>query len=204
MITEVIFDIESQRLFSEVEANDPTKLGVSIVSAYIREVNENQDEIRGVMRSFWEHELDTLWPILAAAKRVIGFNTLKFDVPVLAPYAPADSLTKLPHLDIMQSVRSALGHSLSLAHLGEHTLGRGKTDVGTNAVIYWKAHDEESLAKLKQYCEADVALTRDLYDYGVKNKHLKYVDNWNNPQTFPVDFSYPKEVIDLSRQIGLF
>ncbi len=205
MITEVIFDIESQKLFSEVENNDPAKLGVSIVSVYIREVNENQEEIRGEMRSFWEHELADLWPVLTGAKRVIGFNTLKFDVPVLAPYAPAtENLAKLPHLDIMQSVRAALGHSLSLAHLGENTLGRGKTDVGTNAVIYWKNHDEESLSKLKYYCEADVALTRDLYDYGVKNKILKYTDRTNTPQQFTVDFSYPKEIVDASRQIGLF
>lgn len=204
MITEVIFDIESQKLFSEVENNDPSKLGVSIVSAYIRQVNENQDEIKGEMRSFWEQDLPNLWPILKDAKRVIGFNTLKFDVPVLTPYAPADLLTKLPHLDIMQSVRAALGHSLSLAHLGEHTLGRGKTDVGTNAVLYWNKHDEASLAKLKFYCEADVMLTRDLYDYGVKNKYLKYVDRTNTPQQFTVDFSYPREIIDASRQIGLF
>ena len=204
MITEVIFDIESQKLFSEVENNDPAKLGVSVVSIYIREVNEQQEEVKGEMRSFWVDDLSGLWPVLTSAKRVIGFNTLKFDVPVLAPYAPPDTLTKLPHLDIMQSVRSALGHSLSLAHLGEKTLGRGKTDVGTNAVIYWKQHDPESLAKLKFYCEADVALTRDLYDFGVKNKFLRYVDTWNNPQTFPVDFSYPKEIIDASRQIGLF
>lgn len=201
MITEVIFDIESQKLFSEVENNDPTKLGVSIVSCYIRQVNENQDEIRGSMRSFWEHELIDMWPIMASAKRVIGFNTIKFDVPVLAPYL---DLSKLPHLDIMQSVRSALGHSLSLAHLGENTLGHGKTDVGTNAVLYWKQHDQESLAKLKYYCEADVLLTRDLYDYGVKNKLLKYTDRTNTPRQFTVDFSYPKDVVDASRQIGLF
>lgn len=204
MITEVIFDIESQKLFSEVEHNDPSKLGVSIVSCYIREVTEHQEEIKGVMRSFWEHELADLWPVLKSAKRVIGFNTLKFDVPVLAPYAPPDTIAKLPHFDIMQSVRNALGHALSLAHLGEHTLGRGKTDVGTNAVLYWKQHDDESLAKLKYYCEADVLLTRDLYDFGVKNKHLKYVDRTNAPQQFSVDFSYPKEIIDASRQIGLF
>jgi len=201
MISEVIFDIESQKLFSEVENNDPSKLGVSIVSAYIREVNDQQEEIHGEMRSFWEHELSQLLPVMSGARRIIGFNTIKFDIPVLTPYT---DLSKLPHLDIMQSVRSALGHSLSLAHLGEHTIGRGKTDVGTNAVLYWKQHDEESLKKLKYYCEADVLLTRDLYDYGVKNKHLKYVDRTNTPQQFPVDFSYPKEIIDASRQIELF
>lgn len=205
MITEIIFDIESQRLFSDVEDGDPAKLGVSIVSAYIREVNEDQQEIRGEMRSFWENELGELWPIMASAKRIIGFNSVKFDVPVLAPYAPPDkSLGRLPHFDIMQHVRSALGHSLGLAHLGEHTLGRGKTDIGTNAVLYWNEHTKESLAKLKYYCEADVALTRDLYDFGVKNRLLRYLDRMNNPQQFRVDFSYPKEIVDASRQIGLF
>lgn len=201
MIQEVIFDIESQRLFSEVENNDPAKLGVSIVSAYIREVNEQQEEIRGEMRSFWEDELSALWPIFSQAKRIIGFNSLKFDVPVLSPYV---DLSRLPHLDMMQSVRSALGHSLSLAHLGEHNLGRGKTDVGTNAVLYWKEHTPESLSKLRYYCEADVLLTRDLYDHGVKNKKFKYLDRTNTPGEIPVDFSYPKEIVDASRQIGLF
>lgn len=203
MITEVIFDIETKRLFSEVEANAPENLGVSIVGCYIREVDENQHEIHGELKSFWEHELPDMWPIFAQAKRIIGFNTLKFDVPVLAPYAP-EHFSKLPHFDIMQVVRSALGHSLSLATLAKYTVGRDKTDVGTNAVIYWKEHTEESLQKLKMYCEADVMLTRDLYDYGVVNRQLKYIDNWNTVQSFAVDFSYPKEVLDSSRQIGLF
>lgn len=73
-----------------------------------------------------------------------------------------------------------------------------------NAVAYWQKKDPVSLRKLKAYCEADVLLTRDLYDHGVRTKYLKYVDKWNTPKTFAVDFSYPTEVIDASRQIGLF
>lgn len=203
MITEVIFDIESQRLFSEVEGNEPSKLGVSIVSLYTRRVSEDQTEISGEMKSFWEHELDAMWPYFTQAQRIIGFNTLKFDVPVLLPYAP-ENFSKLPHFDMMTTVRNKLGHYLSLSTLAKYTIGRDKTDVGTNAVLYWKQHDPESLAKLKYYCEADVLLTRDLYDYGVKNKQLKYLDNWNTVQSFEVDFSYPKEILDASRQIGLF
>ncbi len=203
MIDEAIFDIESQKLFSEVAGGDPELLGVSLVSVYLRKVNEQQEEIEGMMRSFWVHELSEFWPIVMNVKRIIGFNSLKFDVPVLAPYAPS-TFTRLPHFDIMQAVRDALGHNLSLRVLAEESLGRAKTDVGTNAVMYWKSQDPVQLKKLKEYCEADVLLTRDLYDYGVRNKHLKYVDKWNNPKTFVVDFSYPKEVIDASRQIGLF
>lgn len=203
MITEVIFDIETKRLFSEVEGNDPSLLGVSIVGAYIRQVDAEQHEISGELRSFWEEDLSELWSIMNTAKRIIGFNTIKFDVPALLPYAP-ENFSKLPHFDLMQHVRAKLGHSLSLATLGKYTLGRDKTDVGTNAVIYWNQHDDESLKKLKEYCEADVMLTRDLYDYGVINRELKYIDNWNNVASFQVDFSYPKEVIDSTRQIGLF
>lgn len=203
MITEVIFDIETQRLFNEVEGNEPSKLGVSIVSLYTRRMSEDQTEISGEMKSFWEHELDGMWPYFTQAQRIIGFNTLKFDVPVLLPYAP-ENFTKLPHFDIMTVVKNKLGHYLSLSTLAKHTIGQDKTDVGTNAVMYWKNHDEESLRKLKYYCEADVLLTRDLYDYGVKHKHLNYMDNWNSVQSFDVDFSYPKELVDASRQIGLF
>lgn len=203
MIDEAIFDIETKKLFSEVAGGDPVLLGVSLVSVYLRKVNEAQEEISGVMKSFWEHELSGLWPVLANAKRIIGFNSFKFDIPVLKPYAPP-AFARLPHLDIMHAVREALGHNLSLRVLVEESLGRAKIDVGTNAVIYWKSKDPEQLKKLKEYCEADVLLTRDLYDYGVQNKHLKYVDKWNNHKSFAVDFSYPKEVLDASRQMGMF
>lgn len=203
MITEIIFDIETKRLFSEVERNDPSQLGVSIVSAYIRQVDEEQHELSGRMQSYWEADLPDLFAEMKQAKRIIGFNSIKFDVPVLVPLAP-ENFSKLPHFDIMQHVRAKLGHNLSLSTLAKYTIGQDKIDVGTNAVVYWNKHDEESLAKLKKYCEMDVWITKELYDYGVANRELKYIDNWNNISSFSVDFSYPKEVIDSTRQIGLF
>lgn len=203
MIDEAIFDIETKKLFSEVEDGDPALLGVSLVSVYLRKVDESQREIEGVMKSFWGNELSEFWPSLAHVKRIIGFNSLKFDVPVLKPLAPP-TFTRLPHFDIMQSVREALGHNLSLRVLAEQSLGTSKTDSGTNAVAYWKSQDPEQLNKLREYCEADVLLTRDLYDFGVRNKKLKYVDRTNTQREFAVDFSYPREVIDASRQMGLF
>lgn len=203
MITEVIFDCETKRLFTEIGSYDPAGLGVSIVSVYLRTVDEQQQELTGRMMSFWEHELPDMWEHFRTATRVIGFNSVKFDVPVLAPYAPKD-FAGMKHFDIMQTVRSALGFSLSLNHLGQHNLKTQKTDVGINAVKYWQQHDAESLRKLKSYCEADVLLTRDLYDFGMKEKKLRYKDKWNTLREFAVDFSYPQAVIDSSRQIGLF
>ena len=203
MISEVIFDCETKKLFSDIGSDDASLLGVSIVSAYIRTVDETQREVEGKMMSFWEPDFPDMWHYFRNAKRIIGFNSLRFDVPVLGPYAPKEFKT-FPHFDIMKHVRDALGHALSLNVLCQYTLGKNKTDVGTNAVVYWNKHDAESLDKLKFYCEADVALTRDLYDFGVREKKLKYMDKWNTVREFPIDFSYPKDVIDASRQIGLF
>ena len=203
MITEVIFDCETQKLFNEIATSDPGDLGVSLVSLYLRTVDETQREITGTMMSFWEKDLASMWVHFRNAKRIIGFNSVKFDVPALRTYAPP-TFSKLPHFDIMEHVRNALDHTLSLNTLAYHTLGVQKTDVGTNAVLYWKSQELEKLAKLKAYCEADVLITRDLYDFGVREKKLKYMDKWNTLREFPVDFSYPKDVLDTARQIGLF
>lgn len=203
MITEVIFDCETQKLFNEIVGVDPGDLGISVVSVYVRSVDDFQRERNGTMYSFWEDELADMWKYFSGAQRIIGFNSVKFDVPALKNYSPT-GFEKLPHFDIMKIVRDALGFSLSLNHLASQTLGKYKSDVGTNAVEYWKKHDEESLTKLKSYCEADVLLTRDLYDFGVQHKKLNYVDKWNTTREIPVDFSYPQAVIDASRQIGLF
>lgn len=197
---EVIFDLETQKLFSEVGSFDPSKLGVSIMSLYIRDVGENQEEINGKLLSFWESELSNAWDFFAKAKRVIGFNSVKFDAEALRPYAPT-TFSRLPHFDILTYVRDKLGHALSLDAIATATLGREKTEVGTKAVHFWQTGQRE---KLQAYCETDVLLTRDIYDHGVKHKELKYRDKWNTLRTISVDFSYPKDVLDASRQIGLF
>jgi DEAD/DEAH box helicase domain-containing protein len=203
MITEVIFDCETQKLFNQISSTDPGDLGISVVSVYVRTVDDFQNEIQGTMHSFWEQDLADMWKHFSGAQRIIGFNSVKFDVPALKKYSPT-GFERLPHFDIMKAVRDTLGFSLSLNHLASQTLGKYKSDVGTNAVHYWKKHDEESLTKLKTYCEADVLLTKDLYDFGVREKRLKYLDKWNTMRQIPVDFSYPQSVIDASRQIGLF
>lgn len=203
MITEVIFDCETQKLFNEIVGSDPGGLGISVVSVYVRSVDEAQKELHGAMYSFWEHELDNMWKYFSGAQRIIGFNSMKFDIPALKNYSPT-GFEKLPHFDIMKIMRDTLGFSLGLDHLAAQTLGSHKTDIGTNAVEYWKKHDEESLTKLKSYCEADVLLTKNLYDFGVQEKKLKYLDKWNTMREIHVDFSYPQAVLDASRQIGLF
>lgn len=133
-----------------------------------------------------------MWKYFWQADRIIGFNSINFDVPALLPYAPA-GFAKLPHFDILDELKKITGRRVSLNRIAKDTLGNVKIDSGANAVMYWQKHDPESLAKLKSYCEADVTITRDVYDFALKNKHLKFTDHWNNPRQIDIDFSYPRD-----------
>ncbi len=201
MFTEVFFDVETKKLFEEIEGFDPAALGVSIVSLYKRTLNENSTEVEGEMLSFWESDFSAMWQHFADAKRIIGFNSIKFDVPALAPYAPA-YFAKLPHFDIMSEAKKILGHRVSLNALAKECLASYKSDSGINAVEYFAKGDVKSLEKLKMYCEKDVLITRDIYDYALKNKRLKFKDKWNDIREFEVDFTYPPETQE--PQMGLF
>jgi DEAD/DEAH box helicase domain-containing protein len=200
MISEIIFDIETKKLFDQITTKDPFDLGVSIVSLYKRQLDENLNEINGQILSFWEADFPKMWPLFSNVDRIIGFNSLSFDVPALSPLC-SYSFKKLNHFDILEKIKTSLGFRLSLDAVAKETLGIGKTDVGTNAVLYWNQATPESLSKLQHYCEADVLITKDIYDYGLKNGHLKYKDKWNTPRIVEINFSYPK--LD-SSQVGLF
>ncbi len=202
MITEVFFDIETKKLFQDIQTSNPADLGVSIVSVYKRQLDENLNEINGEMISFWESDFSKMWPVFSNVDRIVGFNSLGFDVPALIPLCPYN-FKKLTHFDIMDKVKSSLGFRLSLDALAKETIGHSKIDIGTNAVVYWNQATEESLAKLKKYCEMDVLVTRDVYDYGLKFGHLKYKDKWNTPRIVEIDFSYPKKDTK-NDQMGLF
>jgi DEAD/DEAH box helicase domain-containing protein len=201
-MNEVIFDIETQKFFDETGTSDPADLGVSVVSLYTRRLNADFQEIEGQMLSFWEKELEDMWKYFRNADRIIGFNSLNFDVPALKPYAPAD-FAKLPHFDILDQVKAVFGRRISLNRIAKDTLGNTKIDSGANAIIYWQKGDPDSLKKLKKYCEADVSITRDIYDYGLKNGTLKFTDHWNTPREIKIDFSYSSQTFSAA-QTSLF
>lgn len=194
MYEEAIFDLETQKFFDDIGGFDATKLGASIVSIYKRTLNKDFNEVKGEMFSFWEDDLIGLWKIFESVDRLIGFNSIKFDAVVLKPYTDSD-LTKLPHFDVLEHVRIANGKRVSLNSIAGQTLGKGKVDDPKNAIVYWRKKDKESLKLLQRYCEEDVILTKEIYDYGLKNKKLKFKDYWNTIREIDVDFSYTDEEI---------
>jgi len=186
MYTEVIFDLETQRFFDEIGEFDASKLGVSVVSVYSRTIDENFKEIEGKIQSFWEDDLSGLW-----------------DLFVLKPYTSIN-LQKLPHFDILEHIREVNGKRVSLNSIAKETLGDHKADDPRNAILYWQKRDKESLRLLKFYCEEDVRLTKEIYDYGLKNMKLRFKDYWNTIREIEVDFSYPKIEKIQEKQVSLF
>jgi len=211
MYQEVIFDLETQKFFDEVEAGsdgrfDPATLGISILSLYKRTLDENLNEINGEMISFWENDLEKTFEIFSQADRIIGFNSKRFDVPALKPYFKEKFLffEKLPHFDILEFVKEVNGKRVSLNSIAKETLGDTKNDDPKNAIIYWRKKDPESLKKLRFYCEQDAELTKKIYDFGLKNKKLRFKDYWNTVREILVDFSYPKIEVLSNPQASLF
>lgn len=199
---EVVFDLETKSFFVEDGKFNPSCFGVSVLSLYHRKLDNSFKEIEGEILSFWEKDFPSMWKYFTEANRIIGFNSLSFDVPALSPYSPS-GFSKLPHFDILDEIKKATGHKSSLHKIAKATLGVQKTDSGENAVLYWEKGDKRSLELLQKYCEDDVRITKDIYDYVLKNKSLKFTDYWNNPREVAVDFSYPKKV-PLTPQPSLF
>ncbi len=85
----------------------------------------------------------------------------------------------------MVEMEKHLGHRVALDAVAKETLGEQKNGHGLDAIRYYHEGDWESLEK---YCLQDVKVTKELYDYGLVNKVLRFKNKWNNLIEVPVDF----------------
>ena len=179
----ITFDIESisdSNVRGHIDVNEQELTVVAI-----------HDSETGEYSSYFKEELPKLWPILERADQLIGFNSDTFDIPLLNRYYPGD-LSHIRSLDLLSEVQKVLGRRIRLQALAEATLGKGKKGDGLKAGEWWKEGKKDKVA---EYCIEDVRLTRELYDYVMKNGVLKYKDlrdirdikidtaHWNTPAT---------------------
>jgi len=183
---QLILDVETKKAFDEVGGYFPDRLGVSFVGVCVREGTSG----KGEMRSFFEKDLQDLFPLLEKADVVIGFNIDDFDMQTLVPYYTGD-ITAIPTVDVMGRIKKSVGHRIGLDAVAKETLGIGKSGDGLDAIKYYQTKNWEALAK---YCLQDVAVTRDVYDYGLNKGSVKFRNKWNRLIECPVDFSFtPKK-----------
>jgi DEAD/DEAH box helicase domain-containing protein len=174
-IRKVVFDIETKNLFEEVGSNNPADLDISVVAIY--------DSVTDSYQSFTEDKFSKLWPILEQADILIGYNSDHFDIPLLDKYYPGD-LTKIKSLDIMREIRAVIGRRVKLDSIAAGTLGRTKISHGLEAVRWWK---EGKIDEICKYCIEDVRITKEIYDYALKNKKLLFQEGQGSVQEIKLD-----------------
>jgi DEAD/DEAH box helicase domain-containing protein len=173
----VFFDVETQRTFDEVGGRHNTrKLGLAAAVTYA--------SADGAFHHYTEETVSDLIAELKAADLVVGFNVLRFDYEVLRAYT-GDKLDRLPTVDMLDHIHKRLGFRISLDNLTGASLGMSKSADGLQAVRWYK---EGRIQEILDYCQQDVEVTRQLYEYGQQFKHVKYRDrNWR-VQMVPVSW----------------
>lgn len=183
----MVFDVETRKSASEVGGwRNAASMGVSVAVLYDASTNEFLD--------YQQHELGEFFARIAKAGAVIGFNSVAFDYEVLGPFAEICSpkgsspflLKALPTIDLLQRVCEKTRVRISLDNLARTTLGAPKSANGLLALRWWQ---EGKLKEITDYCKKDVELTRDLYLFGLKEKHLLYTNKAGAVVKTEVDFS---------------
>jgi len=158
----VTFDIETANWMSDVGTSNPTDLTIALVCIH--------DSETGEYKSFLEPELPQLWKILENIDLLVGYNSDHFDIPLLNKYYPGD-LTRIRSLDIMKEVQRVVGRRLRLDAIADGTLGKKKSGDGAQSIKWWRAGEVD---KVRQYCLKDVEITKEIFDYAIKNGNVKY------------------------------
>lgn len=160
----IIFDIETKNTFEMVNSDKPKDLDISVICIYESDTEKYS--------SFWEKDFGKLWPLLEKASMLTTFNGDHFDIPILQKYCPVD-LSKIKSLDLLKEVKNSIGKRIKLDTIAGATLGINKSGNGLDAVRWWNEGEYE---KIEKYCLQDVKVTKDVFEYAIKNNNLKYED----------------------------
>jgi DEAD/DEAH box helicase domain-containing protein len=173
----VVFDLETQNIFQDIGTNNPADLDISVGSAYDSETEE--------YTTVSIDEIEKLWPIIEQADVLVGYNSNHFDIPLLNKYYPGD-LTHIKSIDLLEDIRISLGRRLRLDSVAEATVGAKKSANGLQAIRWWR---EGNIDAIKKYCEQDVRVTKDVFEFARANGNVLYKDG-RKKREIPLDISH--------------
>lgn len=130
------------------------------------------DTARGEYRIFDEFMLDDLKNRLDRTDVVVGYNILRFDNNVLAPFDIV--IPEKKSYDLLAEIARAAGtpndfKGLSLNAVCEANFKTQKTGDGADAP---KLYQQKRFGELFDYCLADVRLTKKLFDRVMEMGHI--------------------------------
>lgn len=173
----VVFDLETQNIFSEVGTNNPADLDISVGCAY--------DSGTDTYTTVTVDELHKLWPIFEQAEVLVGYNSNHFDIPLLNKYYPGD-LTHIKSIDLLEDIRISLGRRIRLDSVAQATIGAKKSGNGLMAIKWWREGDIDSI---KKYCKQDVKVTKEIFEFALEHKKVLFKDG-HRKKEIPLDTAH--------------
>ena len=85
----------------------------------------------------------------------------------------------------MYELEDRLGFRPKLESVASATLGSGKSADGLQALQWWR---EGEIEKIAEYCTEDVRVTRDLFEFGRRNRFLLVSRFGGKPRQVEVDW----------------
>ncbi len=168
----LVFDIETQNFFTSpgVGWDNFAALKISVVAVY--------SYLEDRYYCYEEDEMDKLAELFNDARRIVGFSSNRYDVPVLNNYfkklkTPAPNLWEMERVDLLEEIEMSAQQRVSLNRLAEVNLGETKTHHGSEAISLYA---DGKMDELKEYCINDVKLTKELYDLYRKQHYLLMPD----------------------------
>jgi DEAD/DEAH box helicase domain-containing protein len=159
----VVFDLETQRSAADVGGwHRADLMGMSLGVVW--------DSRQQDFTTYFEKDVDALIAHLQEADLVVGFNIVGFDYSVLRGYTSFD-FKQLNTLDMLREIYTRLGYRVSLASLSQATLNTTKTADGLQALQWFR---DGRMDQIAAYCQKDVELTRDLFQYGLDHGYLLF------------------------------
>lgn len=190
MGNEVVLDIETKNTFQEVGGYFTDKLKLSVVVAYFYETNTYE--------SYLEEDLPKLFNRLEKGGRIIGYNSVGFDIPILNNYYAGD-LLQVPQLDMLAKIHESLGYRIKLDSVASATIGTSKSAHGLLAVQWWK---EGKVQEVIDYCKQDVKVTKEVYEFGRENGYILFDDRTGERREVKVDFKINDEKAAINLTMG--
>jgi len=165
----IVLDLEIQDAIVNPEDWDNTdkmKISCCVIYSYL----EDRYHV------FGPSDVERLRNYLITVDCIVGYNLNKFDIPIIFGMPNREFPHGLKTYDILVEIWKALGLSTteftkshrgySLDKIAGYTLGKHKIGKGVNAPFWFKQGD---IWKVIDYCISDVALTKELYEYIVRN-----------------------------------
>jgi DEAD/DEAH box helicase domain-containing protein len=166
----IVLDVETQNSFKDVGGrSNLAALKISVAVAFWYPDQK--------FHVFMEDEMEDFEKLLIKADTIVGFNTIGFDNPVIQPYMKQVRLDTKNQIDMMLKIEEKLGYKISLDSIAGATLGHKKLSHGLEAI---KMYREGRMDELTAYCQEDVNITKEIFEYGRKNKSIKFNAGWED------------------------